>query len=77
MNNNARQNYRDNRLRGNFRGMVDKIVEKVTGMKGMLTTIEIGIGQGKEPLQGVIEETEVLAMIGPDQGPELVQIRIG
>ena len=58
-------------------GMVDKIVKKITGMKGMVTTIEIGIGQGKEPLQGVMEETEALAMIGPDQGLELVQIGIG
>ena len=57
--------------------MVDKIAEKITGMKGMVTTVEIGIGQGKEPLQGVMEETEALAMIGPDQGSELVQIGIG
>ena len=27
--------------------MVDRIVEKVTGMKGMVTRIEMGIGQGK------------------------------
>ena len=58
-------------------GMVDRIVEKITGMKGMVTTIEIGIGQGKEPIPGVMEDTEALAMIGPDQGPELVQIGIG
>ena len=58
-------------------GTVDKIVEKITGMKAIVTTIEIGIGQGKEPLQGVMEETEALVMIGPDQGPELVQIGIG
>ena len=59
-------------------GMVDKIVEKITGMKDMVITIEIGIGQGKEPLQGVMamEETEALAMIGLDQGPEPVQIGI-
>ena len=31
-------------------GMVDRIVEKTTGMKGMVTTIELGIGQGKESL---------------------------
>ena len=49
-------------------GTVDKIVEKITGMKGMLVTIEIGIGQGKELLQGVMvmEEMEALAMLGPD-----------
>ena len=57
--------------------MVDRIVEKVKGMKGMETTIEIGIGQGKESLQEAMEETEDLAMVGPDQGPELVQIEIG
>ena len=43
----------------------------------MVTTIEIGIGQGKESLQEAMGETEALAMIGPDQGPELVQIEIG
>ena len=57
-------------------GMVDRIVEKVTGMKGIVTAIEIGIGQGKESLQEVMGETEALAMIGPGQGPELVQIGI-
>ena len=59
--------------------MLDKIVEKITGIKGMVVTIEIGIGQGKEHLQEVMvmEETEALTMIGPDQGPELVQIGIG
>ena len=51
--------------------MVDKIIEKITGMKGMVITIEIGIGQGKELLQGVMvmEEIEALAMIDLDQGP--------
>ena len=59
--------------------MVDKIVGLITGMKGIVATIEIGIGQGKESLQGVMvmEETETLAMIGPDQGPEPVQRGIG
>ena len=57
-------------------GTVDRIVEKVIGMKGMVTTIEIGIGQGKESLQEVMGETEALAMIAPDQGPELVQTGI-
>ena len=58
--------------------MVDKIIEKITGMKG-IATIEIGIGQGKELLQGIIvmAEIEALAMIDLDQGPELVQIGIG
>ena len=59
-------------------GMVDKIIEKVTGTKGMVITIEIGIGQGKELLQGVMvmEEIEALAIIDLGQGPELVQIGI-
>ena len=58
--------------------MVDKIVEKITGVKDMVITIELGVGQGEEPLQGVMamEETEALATIGLDQGPELVQMGI-
>ena len=58
--------------------MVEKIIEKITGMKGMLVAIEIGIGQRKELLQGVMvmEEIEVLTMTGLDQGPELAQIGI-
>ena len=47
-------------------------------MKGMVTTtIEIGTDQGRAHLQETIEGIEVLAMIGLDQGPELVQIGIG
>ena len=57
-------------------GMVDKIIEKITGIKGIIAIIEIGTGQGKELLQGimVIAEIEALAMIDLDQGPEPVQI---
>ena len=58
-------------------GTVDRIVEKVTGMQGMVITIETGIGQGKESLQETMVETEGLAMIGPGQGLEVVQIGIG
>ena len=43
----------------------------------MVTAIEIGIDQGKEPLHDIIGEIESLAMIGLDQGPELVQTGIG
>ena len=43
----------------------------------MVTTIEIGIDQEGEPLQETIGEMKVLAMIGLNQGPELVQIGIG
>ena len=59
--------------------MVDKIIEKITGMKGIVVTIEIGIDQGKDLLQGimVIAEIEALALIDLDQSPELVQIGIG
>ena len=49
--------------------MVDRIIEKITGMNGMVVTIEIGIGQGKELLKGVMvmEEIEALAMTDLDQ----------
>ena len=59
-------------------GMVDRMTEKITGMKGMVLTIEIGIGQGKEFLQGVMVTAEIEApvMIDLDQGPELIQIVI-
>ena len=54
-----------------------RVVEKVTEMKGMVaTTIEIGKDQGREHLQEIIEGIGVPAMIGLDQGPELVQIGI-
>ena len=43
----------------------------------MVITIETGIGQEKESLQEAMVETEALAMIGPGQGPELIQIGIG
>ena len=59
--------------------MVDKIIEKITGMKGVVVTTEIGVGQRKELLQGimVIAEIEAQAIIDLDQCPELVQIGIG
>ena len=58
--------------------IADRLVEKFTEMKGIVTiTIEMGIDQGKEPLQETMEEIEALAMIGLDQGPELVQIGTG
>ena len=58
--------------------MVDKIIKKITGMKGIVVTIEIGIGQGKELLQGimVIAEIKVQAIVDLDQGPGPVQIGI-
>ena len=45
-------------------------------MKGTIIRIETGIGQGKESLQEAMGEREAQAMIGPGQGPELVQIGI-
>ena len=59
--------------------MVDKIIERITGMKCIVVTIEIGVGQGKELLQGikVITEIEAQAIIDLYQGLELVQIGIG
>ena len=58
-------------------GITDRVVEKSTEVKGMATTIEIGIDQEGESLQETIGEIEALSMIGLDQGPELVQIGIG
>ena len=55
-------------------GITDKIVERYIGMKGIIiTAIEIEIDQGREHLQEIIEETEVLAMTGLDQGLEQEQ----
>ena len=39
--------------------MVDKVIETITGMKGMEVTVEIGIGQGRELLQGVMVMEEI------------------
>ena len=50
-------------------GAADRIVEKNTEVKGMVTATEIGIDQGGEPLQEIIGEIETLAMIGLGQGP--------
>ena len=54
------------------------MVHKITAMKGIVVAIEIGIGQGKELLQGIIVmvDIEVQAMLDLDQGPELVNIEI-
>ena len=78
-NNNSRVKYRSNNFRGTARGYVDKIIEKISGMKGIVVTVETGVGQGKELLQGimVITEIEAQATIDLDQDLELVQIGIG
>ena len=58
-------------------GIIGKTVERDIGMKGIvITVIEIEIDQGREHLQETIEETEVLAMTGLDQGLEQVQTGI-
>ena len=58
-------------------GITDKIVEREIGMKDIvITAIEREIDQGREHLQETIEETEVLAMTGLDQGLEQVQTEI-
>ena len=44
-------------------GMVDRRVGKTMAMEGMITTIEIGIGQGKEPLKGVMHNNAYLTYI--------------
>ena len=58
-------------------GITERIVEKNIEVKGMETTIEIGIDQEGEPSKETIGEIEALVMIGLDQGPELVQIGTG
>ena len=58
-------------------GTTDKIIEMNTEMRGMVTIIGIEIYQGGEPSQEIIGKIEALAMIGLDQGPELVQIGTG
>ena len=58
-------------------GITDRIAERNTEAKGMVTVIERGIDLGGEPSQETIGEIEALAMIGLDQGQELVQIGIG
>ena len=58
--------------------IVGRVVGKATEMKDMVTAMtEIGTDWGREHLQETIEGIEVLAMIGLDQGPELIQIGIG
>ena len=76
--NNSRLNYRIITLEEQLEGMVDQIIEKITGKKGIVVTIEIGVGQPKELLQEimVITEIEVQVTIDLDQDLDLVQIGI-
>ena len=62
----------------------EKILKEITGkilgkgieMREIIVTIDltIGIVQETEILQGVMEGTEVLTAVDPDQDPEQVQI---
>ena len=64
-------------LEETLEGIIGKSVERDIGMQDMVITMkEIEIDQGREHLQETIEETEVLAMIGLDQGPEQAQTGI-
>ena len=48
MNNNARQTTEAINSEETLEGTIDRIVDKVIGMKGIVAMIEIGIDQGKE-----------------------------
>ena len=62
----------------------EKILEEIKGrilgkgieVREIIIMIElgIGIGQGTEILQGVMEGTEALTEVDPDQDPEQTQI---
>ena len=64
-----------------------KILEEITGrivgrgieMREIIVTIDLGIaiGQETEILQGVMEGTEALIAVDPDQDPEQIQIGTG
>ena len=77
--NNSMLNYRSNNFRGTARGYGRQNNRENYRNEGIVVTIEIGVGQGKELLQGimVITEIEAQATIDLDQDLELVQIGIG
>ena len=60
-------------------GIVDKIIEEVIEMIGIVITIEAGTDQEKGHLQEIIvlAEKEVQVTVDQDQDLELVQIGIG
>ena len=78
VNNSSRPYYRSNNFRVTTRGYSRQTIEKVTGMKCIVITIGIGIGQGKELLQEtmVIAGIEAQAIIDLDQGLKPLQIGI-
>ena len=59
--------------------MVDKIIEETIEMKGIMTTIEVEIGQEKKHLQEitVVAEIGVQVIEDQDQGLQLIQIGTG
>ena len=76
-NNNARQNYRGNRFRGNFKGYSRQNSRENYRNERYGNNNRDKNRLREKTLHGVMEQTEALAMIGPDHGPELVQIGIG
>ena len=76
-NNHPRQNYRGNRFRGNFRGYGRQNTKENYRNERYGDNNRDRNRSRERALKGVMEETKALAMIGPNQGPELVQIGIG
>ena len=75
---NTRQDYQGNRFRGNFRGNSrQNSGEEYRSERYGNSNRDRNRSRGGEPSQDIIEEIEALAMIGLDQGPELVKIGIG
>ena len=56
--------------------ITDRILGKDIEVREMIIMIELGIGIGQETeiLQGVMEGTEALTAVDPDQDPEQTQI---
>ena len=78
MNNSSRQNHRGTRFKGNFRGYSRQSNTENYRNERYGSNNRDWNRLREELLQGgmVMEEIEALAMIGLDQGPELVQIGI-
>ena len=76
MNNNARQNYRGNKFRGNFRGYNGQNSRESYRNERYSNNSRDRNRLRERVLTRSYGETEALAMIGPDWGPELVQIGI-
>ena len=59
-------------------GIADRMIEEITGMKDIITITEMEVDQKKGISQEITitAETEVQAIVDPDQGLEPVQIEI-